>query len=151
MLRETAYPLECTFHRAFDKVVDPFAALETVIRLGFTRILTSGLEATAEAGIPKLKRLVDAANGRIIILAGSGVNEKNVRKIVRQTGVKEVHGSASVKVASRMCVPGPSKSNLKRRGRAKRSSAVKMGSVDDTIIKVTDPQIVKQIIRNARW
>ena len=32
---------QATFHRAFDVVADPVVALEQIIDLGFTRILTS--------------------------------------------------------------------------------------------------------------
>lgn len=147
LLKDAAFPLECTFHRAFDKVADPFSALETIISLGFSRILTSGQAPTAEAGIPTLKRLVKAAGSRITILAGAGVNNSNVGNIVKKTGVKEVHGSASKEVASRMCKPGPSK---KRGGVKAKSNDLKMGSVDDSIVKVTDSLEVAQIIKNGK-
>ena len=46
-LLRAAAPLPCTFHRAFDCVSAPEEALDAVIRLGFTRLLTSGLSPTA--------------------------------------------------------------------------------------------------------
>jgi copper homeostasis protein CutC len=41
---------QVTFHRAFDMCADPAAALETLIRVGVARLLTSGLSATALQG-----------------------------------------------------------------------------------------------------
>lgn len=48
---------KATFHRAFDCTRDPYEAIETLIDLGFDRLLTSGQEATAEEGIHLLADL----------------------------------------------------------------------------------------------
>ena len=85
--------MEVTFHRAFDRVSDPYGALEEVIQCGCHRILTSGCKPTAEEGIGVLRELVARADGRIKILAGSGVTPENAAHIVAETGVKEIHGS----------------------------------------------------------
>lgn len=85
-----------TFHRAFDVCRDPFFALATIASLGFDRVLTSGQAPTAEAGIPLLKRLVEAAGSRIIILPGCGVTPENAARILSETGATEIHASASV-------------------------------------------------------
>jgi copper homeostasis protein len=90
---EAAEGMEVTFHRAFDRVEDPYKALEEVIGCGCHRILTSGCKPTAEEGIGVLKELVRRADGRIKILAGSGVTPENAARIVRETGVREIHGS----------------------------------------------------------
>jgi copper homeostasis protein len=45
-----AYPMEVTFHRAFDRCRDPFEALEQLIQIGCSRILTSGQKPTAPEG-----------------------------------------------------------------------------------------------------
>jgi copper homeostasis protein len=82
---------EAVFHRAFDLVPEPFAALETLIGLGFTRILTSGQQATAAAGAPLIAELVRRAAGRIGILAGGGVRDTNIAALLRATGVRQVH------------------------------------------------------------
>jgi copper homeostasis protein len=92
-LIEAAEGMQVTFHRAFDQCNDPQKALEEIISLGCTRILTSGQKATAEAGIPLLKQLVDQANGRIIIMPGAGVNTENAWRILHETGATEIHGS----------------------------------------------------------
>ena len=85
-----------TFHRAFDVCRDPIMALEQMIDLGCHRLLTSGQQPTALEGVPLIRQLQSLAAGRIIIMPGSGVNERNVRQIIDQTGVSEIHGSASV-------------------------------------------------------
>ena len=84
-----------TFHRAFDVCRNPIAALEQIISLGCQRLLTSGQQPTAVDGIPLIHHLHELAKGRIIIMPGSGVNEKNVHQIISETGVSEIHGSAS--------------------------------------------------------
>ena len=91
---ELAVPMEVTFHRAFDEMTEePLVALEKVIGCGCHRILTSGCKPTAEEGIDTLRQLVHQAAGRITILAGAGVTPANAARIVRQTGVTEIHGS----------------------------------------------------------
>ena len=84
-----------TFHRAFDKCRNPQEALEQMINAGCKRILTSGQQPSAEQGIPLLHELNKQAKGRIIIMPGGGVNEKNARLILDQTGCMEIHGSCS--------------------------------------------------------
>src|SRR5690606_38918121 len=86
-----ARPLKVTCHRAFDMTRDPYEALEDCIAVGFDRILTSGGRATALEGAPLLAELVKKANGRIEIMAGSGVNEETVEEIVLTSGVSAVH------------------------------------------------------------
>jgi copper homeostasis protein len=90
-----ARPLSVTFHRAFDFTRDADRALDALIDLGVDRILTSGQAATAREGTRVLTRLVSRAAGRLVILAGGGVNEDNVTEIVRRTGVREVHVRAT--------------------------------------------------------
>ena len=80
-----------TFHRAFDRAVDQSAALEQLIDLGVTRVLTSGGAPTALEGSARLRVLVEQSAGRIAILAGGGVRESNVADVVSRTGVHEVH------------------------------------------------------------
>jgi copper homeostasis protein len=92
---QRARPLKVTCHRAFDRTVDPFQALEDCIEVGFDRILTSGQRNTALEGASLLAALQQKANGRIVIMAGSGVNEKTVGEMVRISGVNEIHFSAT--------------------------------------------------------
>lgn len=101
-LMKASEGLSVTFHRAFDVCRDAKKALEQIIDLGCNRILTSGQQPTAELGIPLLKDLHQQAAGRIILLAGCGVNEKNISRIAKETGIQEFHFSARESIKSNM-------------------------------------------------
>jgi copper homeostasis protein len=90
-LVKAAAGLPVTFHRAFDFTENQPDALEEVIALGVSRVLTSGGAATALAGTHAIAALVGRARGRIAIMAGGGVREQNVRDVIARTGVREVH------------------------------------------------------------
>jgi len=83
--------LSVTFHRAFDFTPDPSAAMETLISAGITRVLTSGGALTAREGVTTLASLVRRAGDRLVVMAGGGVREENVKEIVDGSGVREVH------------------------------------------------------------
>lgn len=90
---ELAYPMEVTFHRAFDRCKDPFGALDELIELGCQRILTSGQKRTAAEGTDLIAALVQQAAGRIVIMPGSGVRPDNIKSIADKTGAVEFHSS----------------------------------------------------------
>ena len=93
---QLAAPIPVTFHRAFDRCTDPLHALEQIIDCGCARILTSGCEPTAMEGADVLQQLVKQANGRIKILAGSGVTPENAAVLREKTGAPEIHGSCKI-------------------------------------------------------
>lgn len=93
-LMAEAEGMQVTFHRAFDVCRNPLQALEDIISLGCTHLLTSGQKPTAEQGIPLLSELVQQARGRIIIMPGAGVNPGNAARILNETGASEIHSSA---------------------------------------------------------
>ncbi|GAC1441943.1 MAG: copper homeostasis protein CutC [Sediminibacterium sp.] len=101
-LVDKAYPMEVTFHRAFDRAIDPLQALEDVIRCGCSRILTSGQVPNAWDGRELIKTLVEKAGDRIIIMPGSGVRGSNIRELASFTGATELHSSARKLQASGM-------------------------------------------------
>lgn len=90
-----ARPLKVGVHRAFDGTPDADAALDQCIALGVDVILAAGHAPTAEAGIPVLARLHRRAAGRTIIMPGGSVRAHNVQRIIRETGVHQVHARAS--------------------------------------------------------
>ncbi len=90
-LQAVAEDCVLTFHRAFDVCRDPHQALETLIRLGVQRVLTSGQRATAWEGRTLIADLVRQAGDRIVIMAGGDVDEHNAAALVRETGVREIH------------------------------------------------------------
>jgi copper homeostasis protein len=85
---------ETVFHRAFDLTPDAFEALDTLIDLGFTRVLTSGQKPTATEGADCIKQLIDRAAGRIEVLACGTIRPHNVRSVVQSTGCSQVHMGA---------------------------------------------------------
>ncbi len=99
-LVEASKPLSYTFHRAFDEVSDPFQACEQLINLGIDRILTSGQQPSAQAGISLLQKLQQRYGDQIIIMAGAGINAQNIKEIQGKTGVQELHLSAKSVVGS---------------------------------------------------
>ena len=98
-----ARPLAVTFHRAFDMSADVFRALEDLCLIGVDRVLTSGGAARALLGREAIAQLVAKARGRIVVMAGSGIKPENVRALVDETGVREIH------VGLRSTVLGPMK------------------------------------------
>jgi copper homeostasis protein len=101
-LLELAYPMGVTFHRAFDRTADAFEALETLIDLGFEKVLTSGLKPTVTEGKDLIKALVEKTDDRIIVMPGSGIRSGNIKEIAAITGATEFHSSARKQVDSRM-------------------------------------------------
>ena len=126
--------MNVTFHRAFDMCRNPKEALEQIIELGCTRILTSGQEATALQGVPLLKELIEQADGRIIIMPGCGVNPDNIRKIAEETGAHEFHFSGRSSYESVMIYRNPK---------------VSMGGtvkIEEYQKNITNPEIVKAAV-----
>lgn len=97
-----AAPMEITFHRAFDMCRNPFIALKQLKALGVTRILTSGGYANAEKGAGIIAQLVLKAKDNIIIMPGSGINEKNLGDLIHLTQANEYHSSAKTFIEGEM-------------------------------------------------
>jgi copper homeostasis protein len=107
-LIDAAYPLEVTFHRAFDRCIDPLQALEELINIGCHRILTSGQKQTAPEGIALIAQLVEQASDRIIIMPGSGVRKENIKELQEKTAAFEFHSSLRSRKSSKMEFVHPS-------------------------------------------
>jgi copper homeostasis protein len=101
-LVQLAKPMSVTFHRAFDMTPDPFEALEDIIKTGADHLLTAGQKNTVPEGVELIAELVKRAGHRIIIMPGSGINEKNIAEIRDKTGAREFHLTARKPVQSRM-------------------------------------------------
>lgn len=98
----TAAPLPVTCHRAFDLCASAAPALDALIALGVARVLTSGQAANALAGADLIRTCVQQAAGRLVVMAGGGVRDHNVRELIDRTGVREVHLSAAPSLPSAM-------------------------------------------------
>lgn len=94
-MREKRADIGLTLHRAVDLVDDPVGAVDLAVELGFDRVLTSGGAVKATDGLPVLAAMQGRANGRILIMPGSGIRAGNVRRLIDATGATEVHASAS--------------------------------------------------------
>jgi copper homeostasis protein len=101
-LVELADPLRVTFHRAFDMSLDLLESLRDLQNAGVHRVLSSGGKQTAAEGSETLRRLVDAANGTIGIMAAGGIKDSNIAQLLESTGVREIHASLRSIVASPM-------------------------------------------------
>ncbi|MFI5128834.1 MAG: copper homeostasis protein CutC [Chitinophagales bacterium] len=101
-LIDAAYPSGVTFHRAFDRCLDPFEALEQLIEIGCERILTSGQQPGAPDGVELIAQLNKVADERIIIMPGSGVRKENIKMLAEKTGCMEFHSSLRLKGRSKM-------------------------------------------------
>jgi copper homeostasis protein len=107
-LIKAAYPMEVTFHRAFDRCKDPFDMLEQLVEAGCQRILTSGQKRTAPEGAALIRDLLEAADNRIVIMPGSGVRPDNIKSLADATGAVEFHSSLRGKRVSSMQFRHPS-------------------------------------------
>lgn len=97
-------------HRCVDALPDGDArvvATETLLGLGFARVLTSGGAARALDGAADIARMVAAADGILDVCAGGGVRPVDVIELVRATGVADVHLSGRAPSASADALPDP--------------------------------------------
>ena len=136
-LAAAARPLSVTFHRAFDMTPDADSALETLIRLGVDRVLTSGQRATAAEGLALLARLHARAAGRIAVMGCGGLRPTTIAAAAR-AGLAELHFSAPVIQDSAMLFRNP---------------ALAMGGADaarEYQRVLTDPHLVRATIAAAR-
>jgi copper homeostasis protein len=93
-MRQLIGKRQAVFHRAFDVTPDPFEALERLVDLGITRILTSGQKGSVPEGGELIAELIERAGKRIEILPGGGIRPFNVREVVDKTGCRQVHLTA---------------------------------------------------------
>lgn len=132
-LVEAAGDMETTFHRAVDMTEDYEAAVEAIIAAGCKRILTSGGYDKAIDGIDNIRRAVEISQGRIEIMAGSGVVAANAKELA-ETGVDALHFSAKKMIAG---------------GMEYRNPRISMGgsdAVDEFALRVVDQDEVINIL-----
>ncbi|HEU4418863.1 MAG TPA: copper homeostasis protein CutC [Planctomycetota bacterium] len=133
-----ASPLPFTCHRAFDLCADPARAIETLVAVGAARVLTSGQAATAPKGTACIEACVARAGTRLVVMAGGGVRDDNVRALVAATGVREVHLSATMWRRSAMTF---------------QQKDVPMGTKapeDEYSLRVTDAPMIARVVAAVR-
>ncbi|MEY4866512.1 MAG: hypothetical protein RLY64_766 [Bacteroidota bacterium] len=101
-LMKEAEQLHWAFHRAVDLSRNPMETVETLASLGFKRVLSSGGSNKAMDGIDLLKDFQKRVGHRIQIMPGSGIDETNVAKILKETGCKHIHVSLRTSEKSEM-------------------------------------------------
>lgn len=103
-LIEAAGDREIIFHRAMDVTPDWRRALDTLIQLGFTRVLTSGQAPSVLFGAHTLREMITYANGRIQILPGGGIRPANIAEAVEKIGCDQIHASAGRRCSDTSCL-----------------------------------------------
>ena len=96
-LIELAGETPCTFHRAFDRTADLEKSIQTLIKLGYKTVLTSGGKKSAMEGKEALQSLVQNYSDKIEILIGGGVRSENIEELKKFTGGTSFHSSAILK------------------------------------------------------
>lgn len=79
------------FHRALDVTPDWKRALDSLIRVGVTRVLTSGQASDVFFALETIAEMIRFAGDAIEILPGVGITLENVQRVVEITGCKQVH------------------------------------------------------------
>ena len=82
---------DAVFHRAIDVVPDWRAALDTLIGLGVTRVLTSGQAPDVSWGTAVVREMLAYAAGRIQILPGAGITPLSLDRVLEDTGADQIH------------------------------------------------------------
>src|SRR5580693_6525927 len=93
-IRQLIGTRQAVFHRAFGGTPDPVEALEQLVDLGITRVLTSGQKDSVPEGVDLIKKLIERASDRIEILPGGGIQDRNLKETVERTGCQQVHMTA---------------------------------------------------------
>ncbi len=93
-IRQLIGERQAVFHRAFDVTPDPFEALEQLVDLGMTRVLTSGQKDSVPEGVELINKLIERAGDRIEILPGGGIQAWNVKEMIERIGWRQVHLTA---------------------------------------------------------
>jgi copper homeostasis protein len=97
-----------TFHRAFESIADPVAALAEIGRLcggggaatrvgAVDRVLTNGGAGECQARLARLKRWVDACPPHLQIMLGGGVTSELVEGLPPIPGLREIHVGRAVR------------------------------------------------------
>ncbi|EGZ31280.1 copper homeostasis protein CutC [Malacoplasma iowae] len=80
------------FHMAIDEVVNYNTAFETLIKLGFKRVLTKGGKTQAIDNIDRLKKMQELYGDKIEIIVGGKVDFNNYKLIHKETDILQFHG-----------------------------------------------------------
>ncbi len=92
-LVQLAAPLPCTFHRAFDDIETKDDAVQSILKSGFQRILTSGGPGKAVDNLEQLVDLQKKYKDQITIMPGGGIRSSNIETFIEAGIFPEVHSA----------------------------------------------------------
>ncbi|MFT4416635.1 copper homeostasis protein CutC [Fredinandcohnia humi] len=99
-LLECATGLEVCFHMAFDQIDTnkQLNAIDWLANRGVNRILTHGGPSIApiEAHFSRLREYIEYSSGRITIMPGGGITNKNLQHVKDNLHIDEAHGTKIV-------------------------------------------------------
>ena len=95
-LVDLAYPMEVTFHKAIDEILNPLDYIDDLVNIGIKRILTSGGEATALEGKDLINEMIKKSNGRLKIVVAGKVTKENLNGLSNLISANEFHGKLIV-------------------------------------------------------
>lgn len=93
-LRYEAGDMAVVFHRAFDRLADQDRALDQLLALGLSTVLTSGGAARAADAADRLRSWQTHVGSAMEILAGGGVRAHAVAPLLQPAGLRAVHAAA---------------------------------------------------------
>lgn len=89
--------LDVIMHMAFDDIVpnEQSSVIDWLADNGVTRVLTHGgqLSKPILACIPHLNEIAEKSKGKIEILPGGGITDKNVNEVLSKTELNQAHGT----------------------------------------------------------
>ena len=95
-LVDLAYPIEVTFHKAIDEIVNPLDYIDDLINIGIKRILTSGGKATALEGKDLINEIIKKSNKRLKVVVAGKVTKENLNELSNLICANEFHGKLIV-------------------------------------------------------
>ena len=95
-LVDLAYPMEVTFHKSIDEILNPLDYIDDLVNIGIKRILTSGGEATALEGKDLINEMIKKSNGRLKIVVAGKVTKGNLNGLSNLISADEFHGKLIV-------------------------------------------------------
>ena len=95
-LVDLAYPMEVTFHKAIDEIVNPLDYIDDLVNIGIKRILTSGGKATALEGKDLINEMIKKSNGRLKVVVAGKVRKENLNELSNLICANEFHGKLIV-------------------------------------------------------
>ena len=95
-LVDLAYPMEVTFHKAIDEIVNPLDYIDDLVNIGIKRILTSGGKATALEGKDLINEMIKKSNKRLKVVVAGKVTKENLNELSNLICANEFHGKLIV-------------------------------------------------------